>query len=192
MKLIQHLLAAAAALAITTGAHAAPSLTLAPASIGALPGLSSGWGFSLLNDSDNYLLVTGTAFNPAPQSAFGSYIGWLDAAFTVLAPHETLAQAYDHAAGTGLGEFTLAGSAAGELAGTLELDYALFSADPSSAAFNPDLDTVAFDLALTADAKVSVLAGQLPEPASLALVTLGGMAAALVRRRAASRGGQTA
>ena len=55
-------LCAAAATLLATASQAAV-LTLSPAAVGAYAGQTTGWGFSLFNDSaDDYLLVTGSEF----------------------------------------------------------------------------------------------------------------------------------
>jgi uncharacterized protein (TIGR03382 family) len=184
MKINKQVLAATTALVMATAAHAIPTVDLDPAggSISAMPGMSMGWGFRLLNDSNNYLLVTGTSFNLAPLSAFGEYHDLLAAVGLtfVVAPHSGLTQAYSHAAGAGLGEFDVATTAAGVWTGSLEVDYALFSVNPNSPDFDPVIHTVALDVQILADASVTAV----PEPAPVALALFGLAAlAGLLRRR---------
>jgi hypothetical protein len=144
-------------------------LTLSPAAVGAYAGQTTGWGFSLFNDSaDDYLLVTGSEFALPPASAFGRYADLLGtrADWVVLAPLATLAEAYDAVLRTGIGEFSFAPSADGQLSGQLQLHYAQFSADPNGQSFDPGLSLVSLDE--TVSARTSATA--MPEPGSLALV----------------------
>ncbi|MFG6459496.1 PEP-CTERM sorting domain-containing protein [Roseateles sp. BYS96W] len=175
------LLCATAATLLATAAQAAV-LTLSPANVGAYAGQTTGWGFSLFNDSTSgYLLVTGTDFAPGAPSAFGSYADLLGprADWLVLAPMATWAEAYDAGLRTGLGEFSLAPSAAGPLSGQVWLHYALFSVDPTTAGFDPDRDTIRVDASIAALATVTAV----PEPGSWALL-LAGLLALRARRRA--------
>lgn len=175
------LLCAAAATLLTTAVHAAV-LTLTPAGISAYPGTSTGWGFSLLNDdADNYLLVTGTEFVPGSPSAFGSYADLLGTRpdWIVLAPLANLVETYDAVLRSGIGEFSFAPSAHGRLDGQVVLHYALFSADPFSPGFDPDLSLVNPDASVSARASATAL----PEPGSWSLVGLAGLQALAARRR---------
>jgi len=185
MKNLFTCLGMAAAMLLTATAQAAV-LTLSPAAIGAFPGQATGWGFSLFNDSaDDYLLVTGSEFAPGLPSAFGSYADLLGtrADWVILAPQATLAEAYDALLGTGIGEFTFAPSAHGALSGRVLLHYALFSADPAGANFNPDTALVSPDETVSARATATAL----PEPGSLALVGVASLLALRVRRRLSAR-----
>jgi hypothetical protein len=175
------LLCAAAATLFATAAQAAV-LTLSPAAVSAYPGETAGWGFSLFNDdTSNYLLVTGSEFAPGVASAFGSYADLLGtrADWVVLAPLATLTEAYDAVLRSGIGEFSFAPSAYGQLDGQVLLHYALFSADPNGSNFNPDVDLV------TADATAAAHAGAvaLPEPGSLSLLGIAGVLALTARRK---------
>lgn len=178
-------LGATVALLLASAAQAAV-LTLSPAGIGAEPGQAAGWGFSLLNDdAANYLLVTGSEFAPGVPSAFGRYTDLLGsrADWVVLAPRATLAEAYDAALRTGLGEFSFAPSADGRLNGQVLLHYALFSADPNGGNFDPGLSLV--DPDATASARASATA--LPEPGTLPLLGVAGVLALCARRKLNSR-----
>jgi hypothetical protein len=188
MTIYRLLSAAAAALFLSAAALASPSLQLeAPAGqLYGAPGQTVGWGFTLRNDSSNFLLVTGSGFNPGPLSAFGFYTDLLAASFVVIAPGDELSEHFDAHLGTGLGAFTFASNAKGRLAGSLELDYALFSVDPNGPGFDPDQHTVTFDGRLSAQAAVTAV----PEPATLALVGLAGLAGVSVRRRVGGRASQ--
>ena len=175
------LLCGAAATLLATAAQAAV-LTLSPAALSGQPGDTAGWGFSLTNDdAANYLLVTGTEFTLAPPSAFGLYTDLLASRpnFVVLAPLASLAESYDAVLSTGIGQFSFAPSASGGLYGKLQLNYALFSVDPNSNAFDADLHTVNFDA--TAFAQASALA--VPEPSTWSLFGIAGVLALGLHRR---------
>lgn len=172
------LAAAAAATLLATAAQAAV-LTLAPATLAAHPGDTSGWGFTLLNDdASNWLIVTGSEFTLAPPSAFGSYTDLLGQTWTVLAPQASLTQAYDAGLGTGIGQFSLAPTAQARLDGQVQLHYMLTSVDPGSAGFDPDVNLVSLDSTAVATAAVQAV----PEPATWAMFGAAGLLA-LVRRR---------
>jgi len=184
MKSNLKLLFAAAAALLATATQAAV-LTLSPAVIGAQPGQTAGWGFSLLNDdADNYLLVTGTEFTLAAPSAFGSYTDLLASRpeVVVLAPLASLTEAYDALLRSGIGEFTFAASADGRLDGQVALHYALFSVDPLSLSFDPDLHLV--DADATAFARAGATA--LPEPGTWSLLGIAGLLALRSRRKISS------
>ena len=174
------LLCAAATTLLATAAQAAV-LTLSPATISAQAGDTTGWGFTLLNDDmANYLLVTGTEFALAPGSAFGSYADLLGSRpnFVVLAPLASLSESYDAALPAGIGQFSFAASANGQIDGQVQLHYALFSVDPNSAAFDPDLHLVTADATAFAVASAQAV----PEPASWVLFGAVGLLALLGRR----------
>jgi len=175
-----HLLGVAAATLLSTAAQAAV-LTLSSPVLAAAPGQTAGWGFTLLNDDTaNYLLVTGTEFSLAPLSAFGSYLDLLASrpSFVVLAPLASLSESYDASVGSGIGQFSFADSATGQTDGHIDLHYALFSVDPNSATFDPDLHAVNLDATVSAVASAQAV----PEPSTWALFCAAGLLA-LVRRR---------
>lgn len=173
-------LVALSALILGTAAHAAPTLQVTPASLSADPGTTTGWSFSLTNDTSNFLLVTGSAFLPSPQSAFGTYADLTTDTLLLLNPGDTLTESFDLLLGTGLGAFTFAPSAHGYLSGNLEVFYSLFSADPFTV---DDPSSVVVEEDAHADARTEARA--IPEPTSLALVGLAGVAAFSRRRRTA-------
>ena len=178
MKRLQLLCAATAAF-LATATHAAV-LTLPAATLSTAPGTSAGWGFTLLNDdAANYLLVTGTEFSLAPGSAFGSYTDLLASRpdFVVLAPGASFGEGYNAAAPSGIGQFTLAPTANGTVSGEVQLHYALFSANPNDAGFDPDLSLVTADATVAATASVQAV----PEPASWMLFGAAGLLAAARR-----------
>lgn len=178
MNRLQRLCAATATL-LATAAQAAV-LTLPQPALNAQPGDTAGWGFTLLNDDAAlYLLVTGSEFAPAPGSAFGSYADLLAsrADMVVLAPLASLSEAYDATLPAGIGQFSFAATASGLLDGQVQLHYALFSVDPRSPAFDPDLHLVTADATALAQASLQAV----PEPASWLLFGAAG-ALAVARR----------
>lgn len=170
-------------------AWASPSLTLVPASgeVSALPGLNTGWGFTL-TDATDYVVLTGSSFS-FTGPAYGAYTDFTGSNFDLTGPDygNSLTQDYDAAAMTGLGEFSVfSTSPAGSLInGTLTVDYSTFSVDPNDPSFDPSVDTLVADGVFTLPATVSTA----PEPATIWLLLGGGvfgLAVALRRRGAAA------
>jgi hypothetical protein len=109
-------------------------LTLIPNSgnINIAPGTSYGWGFTLDNDTSNYLLVTSVAsagFDPL-MGTFQDFIVSVNP--TIVGPHTILTQAYNQAFQQGFGEFAmLPGAPLGVTTGaTFSVTYDLLVNDP--------------------------------------------------------------
>ena len=142
---------------------------------GALSGLAGstvGWGFTLSN-TENYLVVTSAAFEPATAlGTFTDFISKPDNFFVVgpgLGTSTVWAQSFDAAAQTGIGSFAISpGAAPGDVAyGNIVLTYDLFSKNPLNSLFNPDTDTLSNGNMLIANASVEVAGAVVPLPASV-------------------------
>ncbi len=169
--------------------HAAVITLQLDPSDGALTGHAGqtlGWGFTLSNSGPDFLLVTGTSFEPAPLSAFGFYTDLLTPQISagsnllIIGPAPetpSLAESFNAALRTGIGEFTLAPTAAGAVSGRIVVNYSLFSVSPNNPAFDPDVDTI------VADGSVSAAASINPEPGTLVLFATAGLAFAAMRKR---------
>jgi hypothetical protein len=140
------------------------------------PGDTVGWGFTITNSTD-YLLVTSAAFDP--PSGVGTFTDFISADnFIVVGPSPestSVSQAFDPTAMSGIGSFTISGSALpGDSAtGQIVLTYDLFRLSPNDPNFNPDTDLITTDNTLSADASVTVAGGAaVPEPRGSTLMGL--------------------
>ena len=169
------------------------SFQLSPSgTVSGQPGQTVGWGFTLANTGPDFLLVTGTSFVPTPLSSFGTYTDLLSPQvapnpnFLVIGPAPetpSLQEDFNAAKQTGVGEFTFAGTAAGQVSGNIVIDYALFSVSPNDPNFDPDIDTVTADATISASATVSASAATIPEPGTLLLLSAAGLACLLGQKR---------
>ena len=181
------------ALPSRTTADTLPTLTLSPVG-GALVGPAGstvGWGFTLTNPGADFLLVTGSDFCVGVVSSpcsnpLGTYTDFIGTQFFALGPSpesSTLTQNFDNTLQLGLGSFLINPGATGSVTGFIALTYDLYSVDPNSPSFDPDLDAVSFGNLLTTGASVTVgTVAPVPEPASGLLLAVG-LAAALVLKR---------
>ncbi|HWY44495.1 MAG TPA: PEP-CTERM sorting domain-containing protein [Candidatus Sulfotelmatobacter sp.] len=172
-----------------------PALTLIP-SDGAITGAAGttvGWGFTLMNLGSNWLVVTGSDFCVAVitspcSNSLGTYTDFIGQQFFAVGPSPesgSITQAFDNSTQTGMGSFFINPAATGSVFGEIALTYDLFSVDPNSTDFNPDLDTVSVGNYLTAPASVTVGTSTTvptPEPRTLLLI-LAGIATLLAARR---------
>jgi len=170
-----------------------PTLTLDPPN-GALTGPAGstvGWGFTLANPGNDFLVVSGSDFcvgiitSPC-SNALGTYTDFAGQQFFVFGPapeDASLTQAFDNTLQLGMGSFLINPGATGSVNGFIALSYDLFSVDPNSLDFNPDTDTISNGNILTAPASVTVGAvSSAPEPPALALL-LGALGALLFLRK---------
>lgn len=166
-------------------AQGSPVLMLTPTDVEGAPGSTVGWGFTLSNDTSDFLLVTGAAFtpNPAPLGTFQDFISAVN--LTLVGPDSALSQQFDPVAQTGVGAFQIASFVPfGTLIkGDLLIDYTLFSGDPTS---DPTATLVVADASIATATSVYAT----PEPAYLPLLALAALPllAGLRRRRKAAEG----
>jgi hypothetical protein len=164
------------ALAVPALAEATPfTFTLAQADISGAPGTTIGWGFTVSNDTDNWLelngLNGGTFQHADAQSLF---------LFPILAPHSSVSVPY----GGGSGLFELTWHTTAPLGfinvGQFVVSAAFWDADP--------LDPNGANFLEFADDQIApysatVIAPTAPEPATLVLTAIGLAAAGRRRRR---------
>jgi hypothetical protein len=170
-------------------ADTVPTLTVTPANLVGPAGSTVGWGFNVTNPGTDFAIVTGSDFcvgvlsSPCSNS-LGAYTDFVGAQFVVVGPTpetDSVTQSFDNSAQTGFGSFLINPGATGSVLGALVMTYDLFSVDPNSLNFNPDLDTLSVGNYLTSAASVTVGTATVPtpEPATRILL-LGGLAGLLL------------
>ena len=181
-------------------AHAATvnlQVLLSPPVISVAPGGAVQWLADLSDPTDLgaglSLVITGSSFNvpcqgcAPPPVAAGTYSDLIGTGFVVLAPAGNCCGDPQTIAGTSIGTFAISPlSPLGLINGFLEIDYALFSADPNDPNFNPDTQTVNPDVRAFAPVAVDVA----PEPGAFWLFAFGAvpvLLGSLFRRRLISR-----
>jgi PEP-CTERM motif len=167
-------------------ADAAPILTLDPAdAIAGEAGATIGWGFTLTNPDDGYLVVTSAGFCDAvisspcstPLGTFTDFIAQFN--FIVVDPGSSVSALFDPFALTGIGSYIInSGASAGDFfLGQIALTYDLYAGGPG-------IDLISTDHLLTASASVGVVStSPVPEPGTLMLLSSGLASAYLTRRR---------
>jgi hypothetical protein len=174
MKRITPALLIAAAFAVC--AQAGPlSLTLLPTSgtVGGGPGSVVGWGFTITNSlPSDWVVLTGSAFTGSP--VYGSYVDYLslvNAPLYVAGPSPespTISSSWNRSSNPrlGLGEFDINSTAlpGAIVAGSMQVDYDVFSQDPNDPNFDPG--SFVTSGTVSASAQVSVAAAPTPEPAT--------------------------
>ncbi len=161
------------------------TLTLTPGngSASGLPGTTVGWGYSITNNSSDYLVLANSYFCGAGQDpifttctqSLGTYNDRIAQNFqnnlTVIAPGTTVSDMFDAGSGNGLGEYlidALANPGQTDI-GSIVIVYDAFDANPFLGAANQ----IGGDTDLSANAEVQV-AGRttVPEPGTLSLLSL--------------------
>jgi len=156
--------------------------TLDPAdgAISGAPGDTVGWGFTIQNNTDNYLLFDSSNFcgvggdpqftdcsvpyNPPTGfgPAFGTYTDYIANNFTEIAPGTSLTEAFDATLMTGVGAYTIdPGAQGGSLdSGNVYVSFQQFQGDPLAGG-----SQVGGDSELAAPASVLVTSSAtVPEP----------------------------
>ena len=117
----------------------ADSLTLTPTNgiVGGLPGTTVGWGFTLTDTSPtNWIVLNDSYFVGSPL--YGSYTVYVSSQFYVVGPSSILPVSWNQALLAGTGEIDIfATDPVVVTAGTINVDYSVFSEDPNSPIFDP-------------------------------------------------------
>ncbi|MCC6262641.1 MAG: hypothetical protein IT169_03615 [Bryobacterales bacterium] len=179
-------------LILITAAKADPiTLTLIPSNgaVSGAPGDTVGWGFSLTNGSDNYLMVANSYFCQAGEDPFfstctqllGVYSDFIAANGIMLAPSQSWMETYDGTIMAGVGEYTIDNAATpGSVdAGAISVVYNLFEGDPFVDGIPVDGD---FEIFTTASVTVEDRISPVPEPTPL-LLLIGPLAVLIARER---------
>jgi hypothetical protein len=172
------------------------TFTLMPPSgtVSGLPGSTVGWGFTLTNDTSDYLLVANsyfcepgedpTLFDCQPALGASTYDDFIASNSTEVTPDSSVAQSFDASSFTGVGEYNIdpLATAGQSDTGTVVVVYDLYSADPFG--LNCNFCQIGGDQEVVAAAEVQVTGpiSVVPEPSSLAFLAFA--LTALVWRRA--------
>jgi hypothetical protein len=184
-------------LAICLTASADPTFTLTPSgTVSGQPGDSVGWGYSIVNDTGDYMLIENSFFcdpgedpsdfDCSPGLGASTYQDFIATNFTEIAPNTTGAQSFDASATTGVGEYSIDPSATPGQSdvGSIVIVYDLFTTDFLSP--NYTCCQVGGDMEISAAAEVDVTGtgtSPVPEPATQGLVVAGLLLSAVACRR---------
>jgi hypothetical protein len=163
-----------------------PVLTLDPTS-GALTGPAGstvGWGFTLTSGGSDFAVISGSDFCVGPvtspcSNSFGTYTDFAGPQFIVVGnnPGESpVTETFDNSMQTGMGSFAINAASTGTISGDIVVTYDLYSVDPNSSDFDPEVDTFSNGDMLFAPASVTVGSSSnntVPEPATLPLLLAG-------------------
>ena len=94
-----------------THACASPLFTLDPVggNISGSPGHTIGWGFTLTNDTDDFLIVSSAEFQPS-LNLIGTFTDFMGPEFIALDPMSSFTQAFDLSSHLGVGSFAINGN----------------------------------------------------------------------------------
>lgn len=194
-------LVAAVLLVLTTCLNAqAYQLTLTPA-IGDLsgsPGAVVGWGYTITNDSADWMVVTDSRFdNLETWFMFTGFVARLDPATATIAPGGSLTQNFSYSvvtpgyppalSGTGIGAVAIDPSAPvpSQATGNVVIVYDTYGDNGGIMG-----DQIGFSLDAVADVQGKVAAGQgttaVPEPSTYALLCISLGVVGYARRRMAA------
>jgi len=173
-------------LALTTLADGSV-LTLSPEAVSAHPGEITGWSFSLENDGDGYLALTGVDFT-TDNGVFTGFLPanpadiWLLQSFLVIGPGQIFTQTFDEVTQQGIGPYLINDfQIPGDIStGVVTITYDYYATDPEGAGFDPDDPNHQYGLTVSAAASVEVMA---PETSSWYLLGLGMGSIIMVLRR---------
>jgi hypothetical protein len=191
------LLAVAAIVAVNIPFASATTLSLDNPNLVGNPGDTVGWGFTLTStpvstpdgEITPWLVVSDVDFVLDPGvDPVGVFTPFLTLNFQVIGPDtgngelNPWSQTFDAGLETGIGAYTIDDfQLPGDLAtGSIVVTYDEFSVSPNMPDFNPDTDTLATSLDVSAPA--SVLVADTPEPSSFLLELGAGLCVLLLRR----------
>ncbi len=197
MKIYIKMYLAIAILAVLAVSAKADSVTLtlnpSGGALTAPAGSLVGWGFTL-DAGSAFAIVTGSDFcvgaitSPCSNS-FGTYTDFTQSQFIVAGPAPAT-ETFSNAMQTGTGSFLINPGSSGTITGSIAMFYDLFSVDPNSNLFDPNLDLIAEGGIALADASVTVgTSGSggggtpTPEPGTL-LLLMSGLAVSVFVARA--------
>jgi hypothetical protein len=134
---------AALLLALATARpSAAVTLTLVDP-VATTPGVPAGWGFTLQNDTANYLVVTSVSADPT-LTVLGTFTDFAaQFQFLAVAPSGSANQTFSNALQTGAASL-LCGTPNASASGTITMTYDLYSSDPTLGGFDPLSSGVSF------------------------------------------------
>jgi hypothetical protein len=129
------------------------SLTLIPTSgeVAGAPGAVVGWGFTLTDLTDDWVVLADSYVGGALNSGvYGSYVDYVSTQFYLAGPSpesSMLVVPWVQGApgtGQGTGEFDIFATDPPDtlITGTINVDYDLFSVDPNDPNFDPDVDFI--------------------------------------------------
>jgi hypothetical protein len=162
------------------------TFTLIPSgTVSGSPGDTVGWGYSLDNETEDFLVVQNSFFcagaeDPllttcSPSLGASTYQDFIANNFTEIAPHSTGTQSFDASISSGVGEYVIdpAATPGQSDIGTVAIVYDLFTTD----FFSPDYDCCQdggdMEISATAEVQVNGPVGAVPEPATAGLVVAG-------------------
>ncbi len=132
-----------AALTALPGAAVPPATLTLVDPAATTPGTPAGWGFTLQNNTVNYLVVTSVSAD-ATLTALGAFTDFAaQYQFVVVAPGGSANQTFDNVLQTGAGSLLCATPNA-SASGTITMTYDLYSSDPTSPTFDPTTSGVSF------------------------------------------------
>ncbi len=156
------------------------------------PGDTVGWGYTLDNNTSDYLVVAYSSFcesgqDPlfttcSPALGASSYTDFLSTTFIDIAPGGSSNAAFDSGANSGVGEYNIDPLiTSGSDAGSITVIYDLFNGDPTNGGgqvcANPTSGVCDFEVSAAAEVDVLGATSAVPEPRlaillGLALVAL--------------------
>lgn len=165
--------------------------TLSPSSgtVSGLPGAKTGWGYTIANNTGNYLVVANSYFCEAGQDplfttctqTLGTYTDYVANAATVVGPNATVNGSFNVTGQQGTGQYAINSTASsGQTdSGNIVLVYDVFTANPF--VLNSNAQQIGGDVEVFVPAAVQVTTTQVPAVGStvaaalaLLLLALGG------------------
>jgi hypothetical protein len=178
MTRIFYIVVLALSVIVITAAADSVTLDLTPSSGAAsgMPGDTVGWGYSIDNDTEDYLIVANSYFcDPGQDPLFttcspslGIYSDFIANNGTLLLPDSSADQSFDASSDNGVGQYVISSSATpGESdTGSVVVLYELFDAD-----FNQIGGTI--ELSAPAEVMVTGSVSSVPEPRLAILLGFG-------------------